>query len=128
MHFGLGKSSIADSIEVEWPSGGREMLKGVTSRQLKVILVPHQVDSINGAAGTERKQPRFRSRRGLWRNSGQPAKSRPFRSLAEAVFCTLSGQQRGTPLSIAEGYTSRLPWPDAPTIAAITRLMVAAGL
>jgi ankyrin repeat protein len=34
----------------------------------------------------------------------------------------------GTPLFIAEGYTSRLPRPDAPTIAAITKLMVAAGL
>jgi len=34
----------------------------------------------------------------------------------------------GTPLFIAEGYTSRLPRPDAPTIAAITALMVKAGL
>jgi uncharacterized protein len=34
----------------------------------------------------------------------------------------------GTPLFIAEGYTSRLPRPDAATIAAITELMVAAGL
>ncbi|MBS1828076.1 MAG: ankyrin repeat domain-containing protein [Acidobacteria bacterium] len=34
----------------------------------------------------------------------------------------------GTPLFIAEGYTSRLPRPDTPTIEAITRLMVAAGL
>lgn len=34
----------------------------------------------------------------------------------------------GTPLFIAEGYISRLPRPDAPTIAAITELMVAAGI
>jgi uncharacterized protein len=34
----------------------------------------------------------------------------------------------GTPLFIAEGYISRLPRPDAPTIAAITKLMLAAGL
>jgi len=34
----------------------------------------------------------------------------------------------GTPLFIAEGYTSRLPRPDAPTIQAITKLMLAAGL
>jgi uncharacterized protein len=34
----------------------------------------------------------------------------------------------GTPLFIAEGYTTRLPRPDAPTIAAITKLMVAAGI
>jgi ankyrin repeat protein len=34
----------------------------------------------------------------------------------------------GTPLFIAEGYTSRLPRPDTPTIEAITKLMVAAGL
>jgi ankyrin repeat protein len=34
----------------------------------------------------------------------------------------------GTPLFIAEGYTSRLPRPDAATIEAITKLMVAAGL
>ena len=34
----------------------------------------------------------------------------------------------GTPLFIAEGYTSRLPRPDAATIKAITELMVAAGI
>jgi ankyrin repeat protein len=34
----------------------------------------------------------------------------------------------GTPLFIAEGYTSRLPRPDAATIEAITKLMVAAGI
>ncbi len=34
----------------------------------------------------------------------------------------------GTPLFIAEGYASRLPRPDAPTIKAITKLMLAAGL
>lgn len=34
----------------------------------------------------------------------------------------------GTPLFIAEGYISRLPRPDAPTIEAITRLMRAAGI
>jgi ankyrin repeat protein len=34
----------------------------------------------------------------------------------------------GTPLFIAEGYISRLPRPDAPTIDAITKLMVAAGI
>lgn len=34
----------------------------------------------------------------------------------------------GTPLFIAEGYISRLPRPDAPTIEAITKLMVAAGI
>jgi uncharacterized protein len=34
----------------------------------------------------------------------------------------------GTPLFIAEGYTTRLPRPDPPTIEAITKLMVAAGI
>ncbi|HYZ84792.1 MAG TPA: ankyrin repeat domain-containing protein, partial [Bryobacteraceae bacterium] len=34
----------------------------------------------------------------------------------------------GTPLFIAEGYISRLPRPDTPTIEAITKLMLAAGL
>jgi ankyrin repeat protein len=34
----------------------------------------------------------------------------------------------GTPLYIAEGYTTRLPRPDAPTIEALTKLMRAAGL
>jgi hypothetical protein len=34
----------------------------------------------------------------------------------------------GTPLFIAEGYISRLPRPDTPTIEAITKLMAAAGL
>lgn len=34
----------------------------------------------------------------------------------------------GTPLFIAEGYISRLPRPDAATIAAITKVMLAAGL
>jgi uncharacterized protein len=34
----------------------------------------------------------------------------------------------GTPLFIAEGYTTRLPRPDTPTIEAVTRLMRAAGI
>ncbi|MBK5291526.1 MAG: ankyrin repeat domain-containing protein [Acidobacteriia bacterium] len=34
----------------------------------------------------------------------------------------------GTPLFIAEGFISRLPRPDAPTIEAITKLMLAAGI
>ena len=34
----------------------------------------------------------------------------------------------GTPLFIAEGYITRLPRPDAPTIEAITKLMRAAGI
>jgi hypothetical protein len=34
----------------------------------------------------------------------------------------------GTPLFIAEGYISRLPRPDTPTIEAITKLMAAAGI
>ena len=33
-----------------------------------------------------------------------------------------------TPLFIAEGHNGRLPRPDAPTIAAVTKLMLAAGL
>ena len=33
-----------------------------------------------------------------------------------------------TPLFIAEGYNGRLPRPDAPTIAAVTKLMLASGL
>jgi hypothetical protein len=34
----------------------------------------------------------------------------------------------GTPLFIAEGYITRLPRPDAPTIEAITKLMRTAGI
>ena len=34
----------------------------------------------------------------------------------------------GTPLFIAEGYGPRLPRPDVPTIAAVTKVMLAAGL
>lgn len=34
----------------------------------------------------------------------------------------------GTPLFIAEGYISRLPRPDTPTIEAITKLMLSAGI
>ena len=34
----------------------------------------------------------------------------------------------GTPLFIAEGYNTRLPRPDPPTIEAITKLMRAAGI
>ena len=33
-----------------------------------------------------------------------------------------------TPLFIAEGYTGRLPRPDKPTIEAVTKLMLGAGL
>src|SRR5204863_8105900 len=34
----------------------------------------------------------------------------------------------GTPLFIAEGYTTRLPRPDAPTMEVLTKLMHTAGL
>ena len=39
-----------------------------------------------------------------------------------------SNKAGGTPLFIAEGYISRLPRPDAPTIEAITKVMIAAGI
>jgi uncharacterized protein len=39
-----------------------------------------------------------------------------------------SNKAGGTPLFIAEGYITRLPRPDAPTIEAITKLMRAAGI
>ena len=33
-----------------------------------------------------------------------------------------------TPLFVAEGYGGRLPRPDAPTVAAVTKVMLAAGI
>ncbi len=47
---------------------------------------------------------------------------------ADPKIWSKPNQAGGTPLFIAEGYISRLPRPDAPTITAITKLMVAAGL
>ena len=37
LHFGLGRSTQADRVEVEWPSGGREALTGVAAGQTVVI-------------------------------------------------------------------------------------------
>ncbi|MBY0505961.1 MAG: ankyrin repeat domain-containing protein [Bryobacteraceae bacterium] len=47
---------------------------------------------------------------------------------ADPQIWSKPNQAGGTPLFIAEGYISRLPRPDAPTIAAITQLMVKAGI
>jgi hypothetical protein len=37
LHFGLGTSAKADRIEVEWPSGSRDVVPGVAAGQLVVI-------------------------------------------------------------------------------------------
>jgi hypothetical protein len=37
LHFGLGTSAKADRIEVEWPSGGRDVVPGVAAGQVVVI-------------------------------------------------------------------------------------------
>jgi enediyne biosynthesis protein E4 len=37
LHFGLGSSSKADSIEIRWPSGKTEVLKDVLANQLIVV-------------------------------------------------------------------------------------------
>lgn len=47
---------------------------------------------------------------------------------ADPAIWSRPNKAGGTPLFIAEGYISRLPRPDAATIAAITKLMVAAGI
>ena len=47
---------------------------------------------------------------------------------ADPQIWKIPNKAGGTPLFIAEGYISRLPRPDTPTIEAITKLMVAAGI
>jgi uncharacterized protein len=47
---------------------------------------------------------------------------------ADARIWNQPNKQGITPLFAAEGYTGRLPRPDPPTIEAVTRLMLAAGL
>ena len=47
---------------------------------------------------------------------------------ADPAVWSRANKAGGTPLFIAEGYISRLPRPDAPTIAAITQLMRKAGI
>ena len=37
LHFGLGASAVADRVEVEWPSGGRDVVSGVRADRLVVI-------------------------------------------------------------------------------------------
>jgi hypothetical protein len=45
---------------------------------------------------------------------------------ADPQVCKNANKAGGTPLFIAEGFNSRLPCPDTPTIEAITKLMLAA--
>jgi enediyne biosynthesis protein E4 len=40
VHFGLGKESIAQTIEIRWPSGIRQTLKDVSSDQILQIDEP----------------------------------------------------------------------------------------
>jgi hypothetical protein len=37
LHFGLGASEKADSIEVRWPSGGGDVLNDVTARRVVTL-------------------------------------------------------------------------------------------
>ncbi|MGH7495545.1 MAG: FG-GAP-like repeat-containing protein [bacterium] len=37
LHFGLGETAMIDSLMVEWPSGNREILKNITTRQMLTI-------------------------------------------------------------------------------------------
>jgi hypothetical protein len=37
LHFGLGTSKLADRVDVEWPSGGRDVVEGVAAGQVVVI-------------------------------------------------------------------------------------------
>jgi hypothetical protein len=40
VHFGLGTSGQADSIEITWPSGIRQILKNITGNQLVQVDEP----------------------------------------------------------------------------------------
>jgi hypothetical protein len=37
VHFGLGQESVAQRIEIRWPSGIRQTLKGVSADQILQI-------------------------------------------------------------------------------------------
>jgi hypothetical protein len=41
-HFGLGSSSHADSVEIEWPSGRSQVLKNVVGDQILAVDEPRQ--------------------------------------------------------------------------------------
>ncbi|WP_414648708.1 ASPIC/UnbV domain-containing protein, partial [Edaphobacter sp.] len=34
LHFGLGKATIVDRLEVSWPSGRRQSISAIKSRQM----------------------------------------------------------------------------------------------
>jgi hypothetical protein len=37
LHFGLGRAAAADTVEIAWPSGVKETLRGIAANQLVVI-------------------------------------------------------------------------------------------
>jgi hypothetical protein len=40
VHFGLGKATRADWIEIQWPSGAQQRLEAVSAGKLHVIREP----------------------------------------------------------------------------------------
>jgi enediyne biosynthesis protein E4 len=40
LHFGLGAAAMAD-LEIRWPDGNKQTLKGVAANQILVIKEPH---------------------------------------------------------------------------------------
>jgi hypothetical protein len=52
LHFGLGKHSLADKIEVTWPTGAKETLSGLAVDRFYVVQEGKGVISTHPAAST----------------------------------------------------------------------------
>jgi hypothetical protein len=42
VHFGLGQETKIDSLEIRWPSGIRQTLKGITADQFLTVDEPQK--------------------------------------------------------------------------------------
>jgi hypothetical protein len=51
-HFGLGAATVADRVEVIWPSGRRQVLRQVASNQLLQLREPHLSVGTSPTVGT----------------------------------------------------------------------------
>ena len=45
LHFGLGKRAAIDRIEIEWPSGTRQVIENPAINQLPTVVEPDKAES-----------------------------------------------------------------------------------
>jgi hypothetical protein len=51
VHFGLGKASLIDKIELSWPTGVREILTNVKADQVLTIVEEGYLEQLDGKSG-----------------------------------------------------------------------------